>query len=184
MKIPIMQKNPSLSRKEAFFGGSEYFEFGWVVFSGQTAKEESRSHWPCFCTKGFLAFGNVENFSGGQFLSWIEFMPWSTSRRFSLLSSPTSSLKISSIAHWLSAYALGPEILNCSWRDKNSNPLSFTSLAGLPASPAQIALPACALSVPHAVMASGHPWHGFTWLLWRNAFTDNLWCESESHRPT
>lgn len=71
-----------------------------------------------------------------------------------------------------------------SWRDKNSNVLSFTSLAGLPASLAQIALPAHALSVSHAIMASGHPWHGFTWLLWVNAFTDSMWHESELHRPT
>lgn len=80
-KMPIMLKITSLPHKEDSFGDSDYLEFGWEVFSGQAAKEESKSHWPCFCTV-HVAFQNIEKFSAVQFLSWIEFMPWSTSSTF------------------------------------------------------------------------------------------------------
>lgn len=125
--------------------------------------------------------------SAGQLLFWIEFMPWNSSRLFSF---PYSFLPLPPVSryphvtYWFPAFALGPEKLNCSWSDKNSNPLSFTSLAGLPASLAQIALPAFALSVSHAAAAAGHTWRGFAWLLWRNAFTDGVRRDSESHRLT
>lgn len=177
-----MQKITSLSHKEADFGGFEHFWFGWVVFSGQNA--EVMPVMLLHCSFNLLKHWKIFSWSGFT-LNWIHAMEYIQKGLITLLfSSLNSRLKISSITHQFSSSALGPEILNCSWRDENSDVLSFSSLAGLPASLAQIALAARALSVSHAIMASGHPWHGFTWLLWINAFTDSMWRESELHHPT